>query len=311
MIRYKNILVAIDTRQKSHPIVDEAVEIAKRNDATLKIVDVVPDFPLLVRLTMKDHAHVRELVVQEKQQELDRLGGIIKDAGVQVSTKVLLGKTSTEIIREVLRGEHDLVLRVAKGEVSRRKGFFGQTGIQLLRRCPCAVWLVSPLTGPQFNHVLGCVDTLSDNKFDLELNDNVFELAKSVSEYQGGKFSMIHSWSIWNEHMLKGRMPSGDFEELEKKNLAEARMAMSRFLKRHETSLENDRMHVVKGEAGVTISNFVRDYDVDLLVMGTVGRSGVAGLLMGNTAEQILDHVHCSVLALKPGDFVSPVKLEE
>ena len=48
-----------------------------------------------------------------------------------------------EIIREVIRDDHDLVLRVNKGKESRRQGFFGNTGMRLLRKCPCAVWLVS------------------------------------------------------------------------------------------------------------------------------------------------------------------------
>ena len=43
--------------------------------------------------------------------------------------------------------------------------------------------------------------------------------------------------------------------------------------------------------------------------MGTVGRTGVAGLVVGNTAETILEQLQCSILALKPPGFVSPVSL--
>lgn len=305
MKSFKNILVAIDTRQKSHPIVDEAVDIAKTSGAKLTLVDVVPDFPWLVRMTMKDHEHVRELIAQEKQAELDQLTSLIKEQGVDVANKVLIGKTSVEIVNKVEADDHDLVLRVAKGQDSRRKGFFGATGIQLLRNCPCAVWLVSPLTSPNFQHVMGCVDTLSDNNFDMELNDNVFELAKSISDSHGGKFSILHAWSIWNEQMLKGRMSSDDYLELEEKNREEAKTLLNRFLEKNGTSLDDERMHLIQGDPSSTISNFVNDNDVDLLVMGTVGRTGVAGFLMGNTAETILSHVHCSVLALKPRDFKS------
>ena len=46
----------------------------------------------------------------------------------------------------------------------------------------------------------------------------------------------------------------------------------------------------------------------DLLVMGTVARSGVKGLVIGNTAEKILDHVDCSVLTLKPPGWKTTVK---
>jgi len=45
--------------------------------------------------------------------------------------------------------------------------------------------------------------------------------------------------------------------------------------------------------------------------MGTISRAGIAGLLVGNTAERLLDQLDCSLLTVKPGDFVSPVGLEE
>jgi universal stress protein E len=44
--------------------------------------------------------------------------------------------------------------------------------------------------------------------------------------------------------------------------------------------------------------------------METVGRTGIPGLLMGNTAETILQQVNCSVLAIKPPGFVTPVTLD-
>lgn len=50
---------------------------------------------------------------------------------------------------------------------------------------------------------------------------------------------------------------------------------------------------------------------VDRVVMGTVVRTGIARSIIGNTAEKILEQVSCSVLALKPAGFVSPVKLSE
>ena len=50
---------------------------------------------------------------------------------------------------------------------------------------------------------------------------------------------------------------------------------------------------------------------MDLIVMGTIVRTGVAGALMGNTAEHVLDQVECSVLTIKPDGFISPVTLPE
>ncbi len=41
--------------------------------------------------------------------------------------------------------------------------------------------------------------------------------------------------------------------------------------------------------------------------MGTLGRSGVAGFVIGNTAERVIKALNTSLLAIKPGGFVSPI----
>jgi hypothetical protein len=45
--------------------------------------------------------------------------------------------------------------------------------------------------------------------------------------------------------------------------------------------------------------------------MGTVARTGIAGFVMGNTAEMMLRQLRGSVLAVKPPGFVTPVTLPE
>jgi nucleotide-binding universal stress UspA family protein len=45
--------------------------------------------------------------------------------------------------------------------------------------------------------------------------------------------------------------------------------------------------------------------------MGTISRGGVAGLLLGNTAERLLSRLDVSLLALKPADFVCPVTFDD
>jgi universal stress protein E len=46
-------------------------------------------------------------------------------------------------------------------------------------------------------------------------------------------------------------------------------------------------------------------------VMGTSARSGLSNLVLGNTAERLISHMKCSVIAVKPHDFECPVRLED
>jgi nucleotide-binding universal stress UspA family protein len=68
---------------------------------------------------------------------------------------------------------------------------------------------------------------------------------------------------------------------------------------------------MLEGEAGHLIPELATAKEVELIVMGTVSRTGVAGLLIGNTAERILHQVDCSVLTVKPDGFVTPVRSDE
>jgi nucleotide-binding universal stress UspA family protein len=65
-----------------------------------------------------------------------------------------------------------------------------------------------------------------------------------------------------------------------------------------------------RGEPEDVIPEFVVAEGIDLVVMGTVARVGIAGMLIGNTAERVLRKLPCSVLTVKPDGFESPVRLD-
>lgn len=54
------------------------------------------------------------------------------------------------------------------------------------------------------------------------------------------------------------------------------------------------------GEFSDTLGSFVREQKIDLLVLGTRGRSGIARLLLGSVAQQIFQCVSCPVLTIGP-----------
>ena len=67
------------------------------------------------------------------------------------------------------------------------------------------------------------------------------------------------------------------------------------------------KTHLLKGDASEVISKLAHKKGIDLIVMGTVARTGIPGFFIGNTAEKILTKVDCSVLTVKPSAFSSPV----
>ena len=307
MKTFNNILVATDTRLDAHPILDEAVRLAQCNEASLKIVDVVPEFPWTARLMIKEHGGLRELLGSDIQVRLDALASPIREMGIDVETKVLWGKTSVEIIREVLRGQHDLVLRVAKGLDSRQKDLFGATGRRLLRDCPCAVWLVAAAETPAYKHVMGCIDVSTGHELDAELNDKVYDLASAIGYQHQARTSIVHAWGMEFEQFLERRIARQDFDEMLIQRREHIEGLFDEFLESHGRERSGPDTHLLKDDPAYAIPSFAREQGVDLIVMGTVARSGLMGLMIGNTAERILGDINCSVLAVKPDSFVCPI----
>ena len=65
---------------------------------------------------------------------------------------------------------------------------------------------------------------------------------------------------------------------------------------------------VRSGTPFVEIVRYARDVDADLIVIGTHGRSGLAHVLLGSTAEKVVRKAPCPVLTVRPEghDFVMP-----
>jgi nucleotide-binding universal stress UspA family protein len=79
-------------------------------------------------------------------------------------------------------------------------------------------------------------------------------------------------------------------------------------LGRAQTAIPKNRLHLIKGEPETVISWFCKEKKVDVLVLGTIARTGLGAALIGNTAETLVSKVECSILAVKPDGFVCPVQ---
>jgi nucleotide-binding universal stress UspA family protein len=155
--------------------------------------------------------------------------------------------------------------------------------------------------------VVAAISSIPEDELHTELNSHLIQMAKELS--QPGQPDILSVWSVYGESVLKEHMNAEEFEDLQKRTESHAAEKLDGLLKNFDMSIDDDRVHLLHGEPGELIPKFVHERDADLVVMGTVGRSGVAGLLTGNTAEQILTRLECSVLAIKPKGFVSPTRL--
>jgi nucleotide-binding universal stress UspA family protein len=224
----------------------------------------------------------------------------------------LSGVPFLEIIREVLRGDHDLVMTTAKGRTSLRERFFGSTTMHLMRKCPCPVWVVKRAQPEWQSRILAAVDPNPHDPERHALSVKIMDLATSLARQKQSELVVIHTWTFTVERSLRsGRLSiSQDLDKWIADAHQQHRKWLAELLKPYALEELKHEVYLLKGEAGQLIPEVALAKDVQLIVMGTVSRTGVSGLLIGNNAERILGQVDCAVLAVKPDGFRTPVQLE-
>lgn len=317
MARFTNILVQIDTRRDETALLARAIDVAKfhsassksasSKSASLKIVDIVPDVAWAVRLTAPDYNEIQQSAVRQKSLALQEIANKFQASGVEITTKVLCGKSSDQVIGEVVRSQHDLVMKDAKGQFSQQPGVFGTTSMRLIRYCPCPVWAFRPRRSDSTGHqkVAVAVDATAEDDAHRTLNQRILEFGIAVAG--SAPPHILHAWSVYGESLVKDYMKHDEFESLVKDAELEARQQLAPLLEPLQISPNDERVHLLRGDAAQQLTEFVNANGFDVLVMGTVARAGISGLLIGNTAESLLNRVECSVVAIKPADFKTPI----
>jgi len=311
MTKLRKILVYVNLAKEGLDAVERAVKLAKASKAVLKLVDVVSTPALAYGPLPFPPFDLSEAVTSYKRQRLEEIAKGPRADGVTVLTDVLHGSPGTELIREVIRHHFDLVMKTAEGGVLNR--LFGTTGMQLLRRCPCAVELVKPSLAVARERVLVALDPAPDDPERDAVNAQLLAIAAEATKLEGTELHVVHVWHPFAEEVLLGRAGVSP-EELEgyyDAERAKAQEALETTISRHAPGLPSSRVHLVRGRPDDAIERLARDEHVDLVVLGVKARRGVAQVLIGSTAERIVGTLDCSLLAVKPEGFVSPIKVED
>ncbi|HML94025.1 MAG TPA: universal stress protein [Thermodesulfobacteriota bacterium] len=315
MTGFKKILLVYSGKENGRDALERAFSIAKHNKSGLTIVWVVERIPERMD-DFLEMVSVKELEKALVDERLSEIKNAIKKyesrTKIKAEVKVLTGKPQIEIIREVLRNKHDLVIKTAGGKGRAKDPLLGSVDIGLLRKCPSPVWMLKPSRSRKYSRILAAIDPDPTDQKTNELNGSILELALSVSKHEKSELHIVHAWSLFGEKALRGPR-FGKSEAQIKKLLGETRRAhkecVETLLAKNGLDESEYKLHLLKGDPSVLIPKFAAREKMDLVVMGTVCRTGLPGFIIGNTAESVLSQVKCSLLTVKPAGFVSPVKL--
>ena len=306
MQRFKNILVGVDLRQGDRfvgsalsPPCVEAIEratwLAKMNSARLTFAFVLDVSAAAQRLIAESDTEAGTLV-EESKAVLSRMVHDAANAGISADIDVRIGKSWVELIRRVVSNRHDLVVAGTR-HMPRLKGMLlGSTGIKLLRKCPCPVWITQPQSHRRIQSIVvaHCL---------RPVGDMALELGCSMAKLQESELHIVHAI---DERELRAAASTKATPDVLSRCRSHAQQHVQAQLANYTFS-RAPQIHIVDTSADDAILTQIDQFDAELLVMGTIARTGIPGLFTGNTAERLLPLLPCSLLAVKPLGFVSPV----
>lgn len=334
MNEFQNILFVSQGLEDETSALMHALFLARKSDAEFKILVVRPNWTEAFKAYEKQFelSLVERIKVMlcSSQQELARRvadetastdGATIEDLGsgefkirsqgltvpVTVKSGSMLG---VQIIQHVLRDGHDLVVKRAEPKDG-GKGFKA-IDLALLRKCPCPVFLIRLSGGLDPKIKVGvAIDPESSTSEGNDLSLRLLREAGSYAKLCATELRVVACWDYDLEGSVRGnpwlRMPDAEVDKLVATACNSSRSALDKLL--HRAGVPSDvQVHHLRGDPSQAIPEFVESQGIDILMMGTVGRTGIPGFIIGNTAENIVQKLECSLMAFKPNGFVSPVK---
>ncbi len=309
MKRFKKILVGVDLSWGDRFVSEEltppnaeavrkALWLAGLNSASVHFLfslDLSAKAQELISASSTNEA----TVLNEAKDRMALLVEDARDKGIEAESHVVVGKSWLELIRQVIRNEHDLLIVGSRHKGAIEAAFLGSTGKKLLRKCPCPVWVTRASEDEPTKPILVAHDL-------RPVGDLAMKLGSSMAKLQKASLHVVHA-SEYPE--LVDKFPSGAISEERKKAYREE---AERYIHKQLTAADLSKpakVHFSTEPPDAAILHCVEQNDVGMLVMGTVGRAGIPGFITGNTAERMLPQIPCSLLAVKPPGFESPVSL--
>ena len=323
MQRFQKILVGVDLCDGSSVIsdglsatcrtaVDKALWLAGHTSAEvtffsslLPCLDLSPADWQLAEL--QNYQSVIDSLHENAARQMANLVAEAEAAGIKAKEVLAAGKPWFELLKEAVTNDYDLLVVGSHKQHALGRVLLGNTGRRLIRKCPCPVWVTSPVEDGRVRKLLVPTD-FSETAIDS------LQLAGSLARQLDAELHVLHAVEYHFEPMLRDLIVSVD-------NVEEFRSTMRSNAERQLNEVVSQcglgdvaplaHRHIAVGPPGVMIRDAVKELSVDLAVMSTRGRSGIKGMLVGNTAEQVLSHLTCSILAIKPKDFHCPIEFPE
>ena len=315
MQRFQNILVGVDLSSGDRLAADDlsestqeaiaaALRVGEEFNGKLTFFAAIDISAQTEELMQADREHLTHSVDDDFRQVLEHIKERADERGVESEIHFAHGASWEKIIQKVVRDGHDLVIIGTKTHSLFSRMLFGSTGMKLIRYCPCPVWVTKP---GMRDRAIGNVLVADDLG---EVGYECLQIAIKGGQEFNVRTHVLHVVEDYSGSWFGGKSDSNEVQLKLELDIAQAERTLEERLTGldHRTLEHGVQTFVRSGRADQEIVKMIEEFDIDLLIMGTRGRTGLGAMLIGSTAERLLPQINCSLLAIKPKDFVCQIR---
>jgi nucleotide-binding universal stress UspA family protein len=295
----QHFLVASDLSPRANSALARALLLAEQHDASTSVLHVVDEGPFLEKplhaIFTSLKGRKQKLIQDAKAVLREQIAALVSHPQKQLTVHVEPGRDFVTIIRRARAQSADLIVLGAHGAHFLRDLFIGTTAEKVVREGDRPVLVVKKTPKGPYRRVLAPVDFSDTSRRALELAMRVAPEAV---------FYVLHAYEVWYEPTLRRASVSNkEISRYKWKFAQSAKEQMKSFLHTCNLQAEVVKPIVKYGRPARVIRAVAHQRRVDLVAIGTHGRTGLRHTLLGSVAEHVLREARCDVLAARPEDF--------
>ena len=302
------VLAVIDLEDKPDTTLDRAILIADRlGYDNLDMLLCVPSYGTILDgyVPSGDADLLTQRIEAIHAEMLEEYVTTARAAGLSTSAGVLNDRSVADLVVEhILESNPSIVVKGTRYHSAAERGALVDSDWQLMRQCPCPLWLVKSESFSDNPIVVAAVDPTHANDKPAVLDRHIAAAARQFARAAGGSIHLLHACeplaavgSAVNRALTAAKMDATGIDERVR---AEHAAALEAFA--DNNGVDPEHTHQLPGRAHEILPAFTREVAADLVVMGVLARSRPARKAIGNMAERVLDHLPCDVLIVRAGE---------
>jgi len=286
-------LIIADESGKKQPAIHRGIELAKRSGAAVHVVAFVYDAYLDEQEDSQEKKMLQQAVIDARQKQIDAIINELSLEDLQLSSEVMWEKRlSAWVVEQVKADRFSMIIKTGHRTETI---IYTPSDWQIFRESPVPVMVVAEKKWRQKNSILCAIDLGSKNNQQQALNRKIIRQGKKLAECLNAELFCCYAIPIPTVLV--------DLDLVDRKKIQRdrAQKAKAMFAKlADEFELDKASLFTKAGKAEKAIPSIANKLKTSMVVMGTVGRKGLKGKLMGNTAERVIHHLRTDLVAIKP-----------